>query len=163
MVTQLWTRDLSQIRSARVRRLHEYWRAKGAQRDGLPLRRDVDPAELRDLLPFMMIVDVERDPMRFRYRLVGTRVVEFNHREFTGLYLGTIGWQDEQVLLDAYVEVTTNRRARFGYYTWELRSGGLGNCEFVLLPLSGESGRIDQIVALEDYDFPLIDIDPTRI
>lgn len=163
MVKQLWARELGQIRSARVRRLHEYWKAKSSRDGGLPLRQDIEPADLRDLLPFIMLVDVEQDPPRFRYRLVGTRIVEFNHLEFTGRYLGTIGWQDEELLLNAYAEVATERRPLFGYYTWELRSGGLGNCEFVLLPLGDEGGSVTQVLAMEDYDFPYIDIDPTRI
>lgn len=146
-----------------MRRLHEYWQARSSRRGAMPLRQDIEPGELRDLLPFIMLVDVEQDPLRFRYRLVGTRVVEFNHQEFTGLYLGAIGWQDEQLLLDAYIDVTATRLPLFGYYTWELRSGALGNCEFVLLPLADEQGRINQVLSLEDYDFPLMDVDPARV
>lgn len=121
----------------------------------IPLRSDFDPTELRDLLPNILIVDVEHDPLRFRYRLVGTRVVEFNSQEFTGLYLGTIGWQEEQQLIDAYTDAATGRTPVCGHYTWTLKSGSTGKCEFAIFPFGDSRQRITQIFGIEDYDFPL--------
>ena len=84
MADRLRRLELSQMRSRRVQRLHEYWRAKSGADDPVPRRRDIDPVELPDLLPNLMLVDVERNPLRFRYRLVGTRVVDFSYHDFTG-------------------------------------------------------------------------------
>ena len=51
-------------------------------------RRDMDPLDITPkLLPWIMILDVEEAPRRFRYRLVGTRVVELLDRDLTGRYL----------------------------------------------------------------------------
>ncbi len=65
-----------------------------------------------------MIVDVERNPMRFRYRLVGTRVVEYNGVEFTGRHLGEIGWPEEQDLMESYAFVVSSRQPFFGLLEW---------------------------------------------
>lgn len=50
----------------------------------MPSRQDIDPAEMVQLLPHLFMVDVETNPWRFRYRLVGTAIVEFTGRDLTG-------------------------------------------------------------------------------
>jgi hypothetical protein len=102
----------------------------------------------------MVIMDVERDPLRFRYRLVGTRVVEFNNLEFTGRYLGTIGWQEERQLVETCTDAVAGRTPLFGFYTWTLKNGAIGKCEFGLFPFSNDESEIAQLFGLEDYDFP---------
>jgi hypothetical protein len=154
MVNQIFRLSLSQIASPRIHHFHEYWKGKRATPADIPLRADFDPTNVRELLPNMLIVDVEHDPLRFRYRLVGTRVVEFNNQEFTGLYLGTIGWQEEGQLVDAYTDATLDRNPVCGFYTWTLRNGGTGKCEFALFPFSNDRQTITQMFGLEDYDFP---------
>jgi hypothetical protein len=154
MVNQLYRRDFSQIASPRIHRFLDYWKARRATPDAVPLRSDFNPTDLRELLPNMLIVDVEHDPLRFRYRLVGTRVVEFNSQEFTGLYLGTIGWQEEQQLIDAYTDATVDRAPLCGFYTWTLKSGSVGKCEFAIFPFSNDQQTVTQIFGIEDYDFP---------
>jgi hypothetical protein len=163
MVSQLSTRTIEQISSPRVRRLHEYWHAKLRPGQRFVFRDDVDPLELRDLLPLITILDVEHGPLRFRYRLVGTRIVEYNHQEFTGLYLGEVGWQGEAMLLGAYEQSVVNERPNQGFYAWDLRSGGIGRCEFAIFPLTQDGDTIHQIISIEDYEFPSADVDPARV
>jgi hypothetical protein len=149
------TLDVSEVTSPRIRRLHAYWQQQRDRRNGcLPKRGDIAPDEIKDLLPNIMIVDVERDPLRFRYRLVGTRVVEYNGFEFTGRYLGEIGWPEEQDLIASYTAVVDSRQPFFGLLRWELVAGAMGRCEFVRLPLGGDDETVSQILAMEDYDFP---------
>lgn len=161
MVNQIHRLGFSQIESPRIHRFHEYWRSKRASPDAIPLRSAFDPTDLREVLPNVLIVDVEHDPLRFRYRLVGTRVVEFNNQEFTGLYLGTIGWQEEQQLIDAYTDATISRAPLCGFYTWTLKNGSVGKCEFAIFPFSNDQQTITQMFGVEDYDFPR-DQDGTR-
>lgn len=163
MVAQLSTRSLEQVGSKRVRRLQEYWQSRREPGWQFPQRRNIDPNDLRDLLPLITIVDVEHTPLKFRYRLVGTQVAEYNHQEFTGQYLGEIGWEEEELLLGVYVETVTRRQPIYGQYSWELRSGGLGRSEFGLFPLTENGETIHQIIAIEEYDFHSRDVDPNRI
>jgi hypothetical protein len=152
--------DIDQITSPRIRRLYAYWQqqCRGAP---FPGRGDIAPDQIRDLLPNIMIVDVESTPLRFRYRLVGTRVVEYNGLEFTGRYLGEIGWPEEQDLFDSYAEVVSTRRPVFGSLAWKLATGAVGRAEFARLPLSEDSAAVSQILAMEDYDFPQLDALPS--
>ena len=156
------TLDLSELKSPRIHRLHGYWQHQRSKRGGLlPRRGDIAPDQIMDLLPNIMIVDVERDPMRFRYRLVGTRVVDFNGVEFTGRYLGEIGWPEEQDLINSYTFVANSGQATFGLLAWQLVTGKMGRCEFARLPLSEDGSMVSQILAMEDYDFLQLDALPS--
>lgn len=163
MAERLRRMELPQMQSQRLHRLHEYWRSKMGAQGEVPRRRDIDPSEVRELLPNLMMVDVERDPLRFRYRLVGTRVVDFSYRDFTGTYLDEAGWAETKGFIRAYTDAVTERRPTGGFYIWELRSGAPGTCEFALFPLSDEQGEISHVLAIEDYDFPFLDIDPEKM
>jgi hypothetical protein len=154
MVNQVHRLDLSQIDSPRIRHFDSYWHGKRTMPGAVPLRSDFDPAEARELLPNMVIMDVEQEPLRFRYRLVGTRVVEFNNLEFTGRYLGTIGWQEERQLVETCTAAALGRTPLFGSYTWTLKNGAIGKCEFGLFPFSNDGHGVAQLFGLEDYDFP---------
>jgi hypothetical protein len=63
--------------------IYRYWDNKRRGR-AMPQRADIDPTEIVRLLPYIFMVDVERDPLRFRYRLIGTAICEFLGRDFTG-------------------------------------------------------------------------------
>ncbi|ANK80533.1 MAG: hypothetical protein TEF_06770 [Rhizobiales bacterium NRL2] len=68
--------------------LHDYWRSK-AEADRPPARRDIDPMELAPaLLPHIGLIDVVRDggALRFRYRLIGTAMVDLFGEDFTGTF-----------------------------------------------------------------------------
>jgi hypothetical protein len=61
-----------------------YWERKRAARFA-PTRADIDPADLIDVLPRIMLADVIQEPLDFRYRLSGTAIREVHGQEPTGL------------------------------------------------------------------------------
>ncbi|MBI3506987.1 MAG: PAS domain-containing protein [Proteobacteria bacterium] len=63
--------------------LYRYWRSKFAG-DRMPSRRAIDPVEIPALLPWIFLMDVGHLPLAFRYRLIGTGIVNFLGRDFTG-------------------------------------------------------------------------------
>src|SRR4051794_10782916 len=67
---------LEQATQAESRALYRYWQSLRRGRR-LPARADVDPIEIPALLPNLILIDVEPSPLRFRYRLVGTRIVSY--------------------------------------------------------------------------------------
>src|SRR3546814_12120525 len=78
--------DLSQARMRVSRRLFEYW--QGELRDGVPPQRtEVDPSAIKDILPFVLLGDIEPAPFRVLFRLVGTAIAEFSRQDFSGRYL----------------------------------------------------------------------------
>ena len=61
----------SQIEDRRLARLYDYWLSrKGTRR--FPSRRDIDPVDFHYVLGHVMLIDVLRDPLRFRVRLHGS-------------------------------------------------------------------------------------------
>jgi hypothetical protein len=61
-----------------------YWESKRAGR-AMPARRDLDPVlEIPRLVPWVVLVDVLRNPLDFRFRLIGTGIVDRSHANYTG-------------------------------------------------------------------------------
>jgi hypothetical protein len=85
MAAQAAGRDETTLQSAELAHLFARWKdARGERR--MPPREAIDPVALRDVLPHIVMVDVEREPLRFRYRLVGTYVTAISGRDITGRY-----------------------------------------------------------------------------
>lgn len=66
-----------------------YWRKQAGDRIA-PRRQDWDVLHVPTLMPHVVIFDVLREPLDFRYRLVGTVVREMSAREYTGMKLSEI-------------------------------------------------------------------------
>ena len=134
------------IADARLRALFGYWREKRGDR-AMPARADLDPLEIPTLLPIVGLVDVLDDGARFRYRLVGTEMVDADGHDPTGRFLDEAlpdsGYAD--YLIGLFREVTRERRALYG----ESDSRGRGRIECqvrrLLMPLSRDGQAVDMI------------------
>ena len=73
----------------------DYWDSKRAGRR-MPARRDIEPTEIVGLLPYVVLIDVERDPLDFRYRLVGTGVAARFGRDHTGARFSSLMQQNKE-------------------------------------------------------------------
>jgi hypothetical protein len=73
------------IEDPSLSRLVQYWEAKRGGRV-MPSRADLDPVELKEHLANLCLIDVEHDPLRMRYRLVGTAITRVMNRDATGFY-----------------------------------------------------------------------------
>ncbi len=69
-----------------LQELYRYWCAIHPG-DALPGRQHLDPVDLCRFLPRVWLLDVQREPFRLRYRLVGTHICEMAGRELTGQWL----------------------------------------------------------------------------
>lgn len=72
-------------------RVFDYWREK--QRDsglGLPPRGSIDPLDMVDVMPHLMMVDVQPEPLDFFYRVVGGHIVEQAGRSIQGNWLSEL-------------------------------------------------------------------------
>jgi len=73
----------------KVRKLAEYWLAIHPT-NALPGRQHFDPIDVPSLLPNLWLLDVQHDPIRFRLRLLGTRIIDYAGEDNTGK------WVDEK-------------------------------------------------------------------
>lgn len=128
-----------------LRDLHRHWEARRGER-AMPSRADMDPVELpRKLLPNLFLVDVEEDPRRFRYRLVGTELTAVMRRELAGLYIDEMPFLFRKFALPAYAEVMERAGPAYREINaiealWRIRYKRL------LLPLSEDGRRINMIL-----------------
>jgi hypothetical protein len=66
--------------------LYRYWLSKRGARV-MPSRGDINPADISQLLPYLMVV--ERAGEQFRYRQVGSAIVEAVGYDATGINVGS--------------------------------------------------------------------------
>ncbi len=66
-----------------IRSFYDYWLSIHPA-TGLPGRQHFDPLEIPRLLANIWLLDVFREPYRFRVRLVGTAITDFTGRDVTG-------------------------------------------------------------------------------
>lgn len=70
-----------------LRQIHDYWLKIRPGNAALPGRQHLDPTAVPDLLPHFLLIDVTKEPHRFRYRLMGTSVANAFGRDLTGMWL----------------------------------------------------------------------------
>lgn len=139
------------FQSPRLTALYRYWRTRCA--GALPCRGDVDPAEIKSLLPYVMIVDIHRAPFRVYYRLVGTAVAHFSGMDFTGTFLDELAFDicGTSDLLSAYQSVCEARTPGSGMAFAQITNQSALDVEYLICPLQNAAGQITQCLVIEDY------------
>lgn len=145
-----WT-DPAQSKSQKVKRLFAWWCAHGGAA-GVPDRSALDPAELKDLLPNLILADLEPEPFRVRYRLAGTAITQFTGVDIAGWYLDELLSTDfDEPWLEHYRMAFETRRPVLGSTRVPLTTGQIVTYEFGIFPLRKGGEDVQQFVALEDY------------
>lgn len=143
--------DPDEARSDIVRYMLSWWRGKCG--GDIPDRSDLDPLDLKSLLPNILISDVEHDPFRIRYRLVGTRAHEATGFNIVGRYLDELLPTDpDEPWMDDYALSYRTRRPVLGISSVRTTNGGLFTYEYGLFPLRKGGSMIEQFIAIEDYE-----------
>lgn len=145
--------------SPKLAYLYGYWLERFRPGGGLPRRGDIDPLEIArvapDLLPHLWMVDVLRDPYRFRYRLVGGAVIEAGSPARVGDIIEPRGGREgNSSLYDNLVRVCEAR-------SWNYRSGAptlqhskhVEQIERLSLPLADHEGRVSIILSASLYSW----------
>lgn len=122
----------------------------------MPSRRDFDPADVPALLPHLQLIDIVGG--RFRYRLVGTALVDAFGRDYTGQFPDEMfAGPRADMVCDVYRAVCQARQPMF------LRSRYITtkNVDLVAdrlyLPLSGDGVAVDMILGALDFDYGTIE------
>jgi hypothetical protein len=135
----------------KLQRMYRYWQKARPAPDLLPGRQHIDPLDIPDLLPGIWLLDVLREPIRLRYRLVGTRIVEAIGREVTGQWLEeahphvlTIPGYAERYRTVVTSGVPSHRRGQA--ITWQHED--YREIENVLFPLAADGKTVDVLMVL---------------
>jgi hypothetical protein len=96
-----------------MREVRDYWDAKRGARP-MPQRRDIDPLDLADHLPYLSLVDVVDSGTDFRFRLLGTGITARFGRDSTGKRMSVVyGSADAEVrawITSSFTTIVTSRR-----------------------------------------------------
>lgn len=143
---------LSEVASAPIRGFDAYWRGK-MQNGRLPARTDIDPAEIKPLLPDIVLLNVEWEPFRCRVRLRGTRAEQFRPKDTTK-YLdeGTIfdpGRREDYLAEMKFV--ATGQRPAFAQDWMTTRFGAVREIFAGIWPLASDGTIVDMLVVIEDF------------
>lgn len=133
-----------------ARRLYDYWLSI-APSGRLPGRQHLVPEDIAPLWSRLWILDVSRDPLRYRYRLCGSEVVRALGREVTGRWL-------DEVHPQLIVNPASRERFRFtaetGCPTWRrgpplwTRNPDHRTIETCIVPLAADGRHVDKMVSV---------------
>lgn len=142
----------ARIESPRIRAFFDYWRGLAAG-GAVPRRDQVDPAEIKPLLPYLMIVDLSPEPLRVYYRLVGTEVARFTGIDITGHYLHELELDEfsEAELLEVYRKQRDEGWPVLGVAEYAIQGKRMLRTEYIICPLLDAAGQPTKAIVLEDY------------
>lgn len=139
------------VRSARVGELCAYWTAKRGER-AMASRADIDPTEIRHLLPSLIIADLSPDPLRVTYRLAGTQICETFGFNLAGRCLheldvigGLAFWEAQ------YGRMMASKKPVFGSTVGTVGRVEYFRSDWALLPLSLDGIVANQVLEIEDW------------
>jgi hypothetical protein len=139
---------------ARVASLYHYWLALRPCPGLLPARRHFSPFDVPSLLQWLWLTDVQRSPLRFKYRLIGTRHVEAEGADRTGRWYDEVHPRFEaSTAFPHFVAVAEQRRVAFyrgpPVYVIDARWKTI---ERLILPLAEDGREVDMLLGITVLD-----------
>jgi len=134
------------IQAHDLRKLHQDWESWRRGRE-FPARADFDPLDLRYILGSLSLVDVLRDPLRFRIRLHATNVVDRAGLDLTGKLIDEMPAERRKAAEAHYRQVLAQRAPLALCYEHHPIDERMWNCEVLVLPLSTDGTTIDMLMS----------------
>ena len=125
-----------------------YWERKRADRP-MPRRADLDPAEIPSLLPHLRLTEVVEGGKRFRYRLVGTAIVEAYGNEHTGRHLDEVLSGERLAFVEGLYRTVCERKRPLFARTYYVGPWAVPNfARRVMVPLSDDGETVNVMVTV---------------
>jgi len=140
--------DLDDVKSPRIRVLHDYWKSK-CNDVAPPPRSAIEPAEIRALLPYLLLTELSAEPFAIAYRLVGTAVVRWHGEDFTGRDHGAVASLAESGIEDAYRQAVATKAPVFGRTALYAGDRSWIGFEYAVFPLSDNGKTVNKCLAIE--------------
>jgi hypothetical protein len=133
-----------------------YWTRKRGSR-AMPGRRDIDPTEIPPrILPNLQLIDVLNGGARFRYRLVGTALVDAYGRDFTGAYPDELFPDDRLKFIQGiYQTVCRSKAPLFTHNKYHTPKNVDLLALRVYLPLSDDDTEVHHILGTLRFEYDL--------
>jgi CheY-like chemotaxis protein len=142
-----WAVDQNEV----LQRAFHYWLDKAAGRP-FPRRSDLDPAEIKHLLPYVSIYERSGDPPRYRCRLSGTKIAAATGVDPTGRLLEDFLTRDDlQFIVMQFEKVETSGLPLYVASSFRSPESDLST-ERLILPFGIEDGGV-QIVIVQTFSW----------
>ncbi len=145
--------DLVQYKAhQRLQRAYLYWRSLHPAPAALPGRQHLDPLEIVDLLPHVTMIDVQPEPFRLRYRLVGTRYIEVLGREVTGQWVDEAHARRNDRFLGRCREIVASGVPSWRWgrpNLWE--NDSVAGVENLVMPLAADGATVDLLFVVSVF------------
>lgn len=141
-----------ELTSERVIEGFRYWDSK-RKGDAIPARCAFDPLlEIPGLVRFMMLKDVQWEPLDFRYRLVGTGLLNHFTTDWTGKFMSEVEYQrPPSTIWDYHKRVAESGEPLFIKPNYVGPHKDYLFIESVMLPLANDHRRVDMIMIFIDF------------
>ena len=148
-----WSPDQMAGCHASLRALYGYWNAKRGSRL-MPTRGDIDPVDLKSLLPLMILIDVVPDLRRYVYRLVGTHEVEMRGGDPTGKAVDEAYYGESAESTMSYLDRVVHTQQPVLYRgIYQPLSTRTQREDVLFLPLSRDGQSVTMIMILGHVDW----------
>lgn len=139
------------LRSTINRQALEYWiKIRGSR--PMPSRADLDPLDIRKILPNVVLLDVTSDPLDFRYRLIGTKIVSQLNNDHTGKWMSELPHQKPPSTIWSSCETVVNEKLPMTtQIPYEGRNKDFAVSEDIVMPLSSDGVNVTMLFVVIDF------------
>jgi hypothetical protein len=128
--------------------LYAYWMRQCGDRP-MPCRADIKPREIASLLPQVFLADICQ-PLRFRFRLVGSAICDRWHDDFTGKWLDELDFDGElATVLEQYASVAQTGVPRADIVEFVNEETRYLHYRRLLLPLSEDYQTPNMLIGMQ--------------
>lgn len=128
--------------------LYAYWVRRCGGRP-MPCRADIDPRDIVSVIPLVFIADIFQ-PLRFRFRLVGTVICSRWNEDLTGKWLDELAFDGERdAVLEQYAAVARTGLPRLDNEEFVNEDSRYLHYKRLLLPLSEDGQTPDRLIGIQ--------------
>lgn len=137
--------------SALLQRGYAYWRACAGSR-AMPRRADIDPADMKDLLPNVVLIEVLDEPRDFVERVTGDTVIHHSAHNSMG-----IRWRDypgrgpDSRIWAHYAKVVDTACPKLEDIPYVGPHRDFLTVQLLSCPLSADGATVDRVLSFVDY------------
>lgn len=145
------TKSGLQPSSALLCKAYHYWHSKCGDQ-AMPSRLDIDPVEMVGFLPNVALLDVQWQPIDFRYRVIGTAIDYHSSAAHTGEWVSEIpGRAPPSSVWDNLCRVAESGLPSDSSVPYVGPHKDFVETAQITLPLSQEGIIVDMLLLVVDY------------
>jgi hypothetical protein len=138
--------SLAALDHPRLTGLYGFWEARRGTR-AMPCRADFRPEDMLPFLGYIILVDVEEAPRRFRFRLIGTEIVTSYGIELTGRYTDAVQPPSYRTMVERhYARAADLARPVAHRMSFTEAPGKIHELVRLSLPLSEDGVRVNMLM-----------------